>query len=119
MNVIECKMGSVIRLNLETLIKTDCYLTNAFKLHGSRNTQTEWCSDCEQCVANFYKKAFVAHCVDIKMRLQQYVAVNCCQSSNLMVCSRLVSNDESNTEPFRESNRTVSSSLNNDEINNV
>jgi hypothetical protein len=61
----------------------------------------------------------MAHCEECKMCLLQHVAVNCCQYSNMMACGRLFSNDEPNTEPFRESNRTVATYLNNDEINYI
>jgi hypothetical protein len=53
------------------------------------------------------------------MCLQQHVAVKCRQSSNLTACGRLFSNDEPNTEPFRESNRTAATYLHNDDINYV
>jgi hypothetical protein len=57
----------------------------------------------------------MAHGEDFKTCLQQHVAVNCCQSSNLVPCGRLFSNDEPNTEPFRESNRTAATYMSNDE----
>jgi len=57
----------------------------------------------------------MAHCVDFKTCLQQHVAVNCCQSSNLVSYGRLFSNDEPNTERFRESNRTAATYMSNDE----
>jgi len=114
-NVLECKRAEFENPDLDRLLLLNKRLSTT-QITQHTNRMVQWL---RRVCRGTITKALMAHCEDFKMCLQQHVAVNCRQSSNLMACGRLFSNDEPNTEPFRDSNRTAATYLHNDDINYV